>query len=250
MQPVAALRAGEDADLRFYPTQSVLDSRHAPTARGNKVIRYSRRKQTMSNPPQHQLGGLNVAILVTDGFEQEELTGPRAALEESGVIIRMLSDRMGQVRGLHHDQDGDLFEVDTTFDKVTADEFDAVLLPGGAVNARRISSNADARKLVRQIDQEGKPMAVICHAPWLLIGAGLVPGRKMTSAPELKEDLEKAGAHWVDEKVVVDRNWVSSRKPKDIPAFNAAFKALLAKRTRQHTQGTSDDTPASAGEGG
>ena len=204
----------------------------------------------MTNPPQHQLGGLNIAILVTDGFEQEELTGPQAALEESGVMIRLLSDRTGQVRGVHHDQPGDLFDVDATFDKVTADEFDAVLLPGGAVNASRIRHNADAQELVRQMDQQGKPLAVICHGPWLLVSAGLVRGRKMTSAPELQKDLEQAGAQWVDEKVVVDRNWVSSRKPDDIPAFNAAFKGILAQRTRQNIKGTSDDMPASAGEGG
>jgi len=204
----------------------------------------------MTQPPQHQLGGLSVAILVTDGFEQDEMTGPQAALEESGVIIRRVSDRMGQIRGMRHDQPGDLFDVDAVFDKVTADEFDAVLLPGGAVNSSRIRSNADAQALVRQIDRQGKPLAVICHAPWLLISAGLVKGRKMTSWPELRHDLEEAGAHWVDDKVVVDGNWVSSRKPDDIPAFNAAFKALLAQRTRSQTAGTADDMPAAAGEDG
>jgi protease I len=204
----------------------------------------------MSNPPQHQLGGLCIGIVLTDGFEQSEMTGPRAALEESGVIIRMLSDKTSQVRGVHHDQPGELFDVDTTFNQVTADEFDALLLPGGEANARALRDNADAQALVRQIDAQGKPIAVICHAPWLLISAGLVRGRKMTSSPDVKQDLEKAGAHWVDEKAVVDRNWVSSRTPEDIPAFNAAFKGILAQRTRQHIQGTSDDIPSSAGEGG
>jgi len=204
----------------------------------------------MTQPPQHQLGGLSVAILVTDGFEQDEMTGPQAALEESGVIIRRVSDRMGQIRGMHHDQPGDLFDVDATFDKVTADEFDAVLLPGGAVNSSRIRSNANAQALVRQIDRQGKPLAVICHAPWLLISAGLVKGRKMTSWPELQRDLEQAGAQWVDAPVVLDGNWVSSRKPDDIPAFNDAFKALLARRTRGSTVGTADDMPAAAGEDG
>lgn len=204
----------------------------------------------MSNPPQHQLGGLCIGILLTDGFEQTEMTGPRASLEESGVLIRMLSDRAGQVRGVHHDQPGDLFDVDTTFDRVTADEFDALLLPGGKVNSSRIRNNPAAQALVRQVDAQGKPIAVICHAPWLLISAGLVRGRKMTSAPDVKQDLENAGAHWVDEKAVVDRNWVSSRAPGDIPAFNAAFKGILAQRTRQHIRGTSDDIASSAGEGG
>lgn len=204
----------------------------------------------MSEPPQHQLGGLSIGILLTDGFEQSEMTGPRDALEASGVIIRMLSDRSGQVRGVHHDQPGDLFDVDTTFDRVTADEFDALLLPGGKVNAARLRQDAGAQALVRQVDAQGKPIAMICHAPWLLISAGLVQGRTMTSAPDVRQDLEKAGAHWVDDKAVVDRHWVSSRTPEDIPAFVAAFKGILARRTRHHIQGTSDDLPSSAGEGG
>ena len=203
-----------------------------------------------SQPPQHQLGGLNVAILVTDGFEQVEMTEPRQALEEAGVIIRMLSDKKGQVEGYHHDVRGDLFDVDMTFDKANADEFDAVLLPGGAVNSNRIRSNLDAQRLVTQIQQQGKPVAVICHAGWLLVAANLVRGRKMTSWPSLQTDIEQAGGHWVDAEVVVDGNWVSSRKPEDIPAFNAAFIKLLDKRTPAHVQGTVDDAASSAGMGG
>jgi len=200
----------------------------------------------MSNTPQHTLGSLCIGILLTDGFEQAELTEPRGALKEAGAIVRMLSDKTGQVRGVHHDQPGDLFDVDTTFKQARADEFDALLLPGGEVNASHIRNNPDAQALVRQIDAQGKPIAVICHAPWLLISAGLVQGRKMTSAPDVKRDLEKAGAYWVDEKVVVDRNWVSSRTPEDIPAFNAAFKDILVK----HMRGTSDDISSSAAQGG
>ena len=204
----------------------------------------------MTNPAQHYLGGLNVAILVTDGFEQVELTGPRDALEESGVIIRMLSDKLGQVQGYHHDQKADLFDIDMTFDKANADEFDAVLLPGGAVNANRIRNNIDAQRLVQQIDQQGKPVAVICHGAWLLVSADLVKGHKMTSWPSLKEDIENAGGQWVDAEVVVDGNWVSSRKPDDIPAFNAAFQAILGKRTHENVLGTADDEESSAGTGG
>lgn len=204
----------------------------------------------MAKPQQHYLGGLNVAILVTDGFEQVELTAPRQALEESGVMIRLLSDRMGQVQGYHHDQGGDFFDIDMTFDKVKADEFDAVLLPGGAVNASRLRHNPDAQRLVSQIDQQGKPVAVICHGAWLLVSADLVRGHQMTSWPSLKKDIENAGGHWVDAEVVVDRNWVSSRKPDDIPAFNAAFKEILGKRTRQSIKGTADDVEGAAGMGG
>ena len=204
----------------------------------------------MVKPAQHYLGGLNVAILVTDGFEQVELTGPRQALEESGVIIRMLSDKRGQVQGYNHEQRGDLFDVDMTFEKAKADEFDAVLLPGGAVNSNRIRNNEDAQRLVRHIDQQGKPIAVICHAAWLLVSADLVKGHKMTSWPSLKEDIENAGGQWMDAEVVVDGHWVSSRKPDDIPAFNAAFKAILGKRTRASVKGTADDVENGAGMGG
>ncbi|MDB5741741.1 MAG: intracellular protease, PfpI family [Polaromonas sp.] len=204
----------------------------------------------MTHPPQHLLGGLTVAILVTDGFEQEEMTGPRTVLETSGIIIRILSDKRGQVQAHHQGLKGDLFDVDATFDRVQADEFDGVLLPGGEVNASRIRNNAAAQQLVRQIDQQGKPIAVICHAPWLLIAAGLVPGRKMTSWPTLQQEIENAGATWADQEVVVDRNWVSSRKPEDISAFNSAFIGILGRRTRQSVRGTSDDVPNAAGAGG
>lgn len=204
----------------------------------------------MTQAQQHHLGGLNIAILVTDGFEQVELTAPLQALEESGVMIRMLSDKKGQVQGYHHDQRGDLFDVDMTFDTAKADEFDAVLLPGGAVNSNRIRNNADARLIVRQMDKLGKPIAVICHGSWLLVSAGLVNGRKLTSWPTLKEDIESAGGHWVDADVVVDGNWISSRKPDDIPAFVAAFKGILDKRTRDSVKGTADDMPGAAGMGG
>lgn len=206
--------------------------------------------QIMKTPAQHYLGGLNVAILLTDGFEQIELTGPRAALEESGVIIRMLSNKKGQVQGYNHDQKGDLFDVDMTFDQAKADEFDGVLLPGGAVNSNRIRNDADAQHLIRQIDKQGKPLAVICHGAWLLVSADLVKGHKMTSWPTLQKDIEEAGGHWVDAEVVVDGQWVSSRKPDDIPAFNEAFKRVLGQRTQKNIEGTADDTASSAGMGG
>jgi len=209
-------------------------------------------KATMTKAQQHFLGGLNIAILLTDGFEQVELTSPRQALEESGVTIRMLSDKTGRVQGYHHDVKGDLFDVDMTFDRVTADEFDAVLLPGGAVNSNRIRNNADAQLLISQIDQQGKPVAVICHGAWLLVSADLVKGHKMTSWPSLREDIESAGGQWIDEEVVVDGSWISSRKPDDLPAFNAAFMAILGKRTGKSIIGTADDVAggASAGMGG
>lgn len=204
----------------------------------------------MNNSQEHYLAGLNVAILVTDGFEQVEMTAPRQALEECGVIIRMLSDKREPVQGYHHDQRGDLFDVDMTFDKAKADEFDAVLLPGGAVNSNRIRNNPDAQRLVEAIDAQHKPIAVICHGAWLLVSANLVKGHKMTSWPSLKEDIETAGGHWVDAEVIVDHHWVSSRNPDDIPAFIQSFKDTLSKRTRKSVKGTADDTESSAGTGG
>ena len=204
----------------------------------------------MTQAQQHHLGGLNIAILVTDGFEQIELTDPLKSLEESGMMIRLLSDKKGQVQGYHHDQRADLFDVDMTFDKARGDEFDAVLLPGGAVNSNRIRDNADAQYIVKRIDKQGKPIAVICHGAWLLVSAGLVKGRKLTSWPTLRQDIEGAGGQWVDAEVVVDGNWISSRKPDDIPAFVAAFKGVLGKRTRDSVRGTADDLPGAAGMGG
>lgn len=204
----------------------------------------------MKTTEQHYLGGLNVAILLTDGFEQVELTGPKAALEESGVITRMLSNKKGQVQGYNRDQKGDLFDVDMTFDQAKADEFDGVLLPGGAVNSNRIRHDADAQHLIRQLDKQGKPLAVICHGAWLLVSADLVRGHKLTSWPTLQKDIEDAGGLWVNEEVVVDRQWVSSRRPDDIPAFNEAFKRVLGQRTKKNIAGTADDVPGGAGMGG
>ncbi|MEO7393008.1 MAG: type 1 glutamine amidotransferase domain-containing protein [Ramlibacter sp.] len=204
----------------------------------------------MTNAPQHFLGGLNVAILAVNGFEQVEMTGPRRALEELGVTTRLISVNSGSIQGFHHDKPGDWFDVDLTFDDARADAFDAVLLPGGVRNADMIRSSKHAQEFVRGIDAERKPVAVICHGPWLLISAGLVKGRTLTSWPTLEADLRNAGATWVDRPVVVDGNWVSSRKPADIPAFNAAFKALLARRTRESVAGTADEAESAAGTGG
>ncbi|MEP6791137.1 MAG: type 1 glutamine amidotransferase domain-containing protein [Ramlibacter sp.] len=199
---------------------------------------------------QHLLGGLSVAILAVNGFEQVEMTGPREALEELGVMTRLVSVNPGQIQGMHHDRPGDMFDVDLTFDKAEADAFDAVLLPGGVKNADTIRSSVHAQQFVQAIDREGKPLAVICHGPWLLISAGLVKGRTLTSWPSLEADVRNAGGRWVDEAAVVDGNWVSSRKPADIPAFNARFMELLAQRVKESVRGTADAALSSAGTGG
>ncbi len=165
-----------------------------------------------------------VAILVTDGFEQVELTGPRDALKAAGITTRIVAPKAGQVQGFHHDTKGDALPVDLTLKDARPDDFDAVLLPGGVINSDALRTDADAQAFVQAIDRAGKPVAVICHGAWLLIDAGLVKGKTLTSWPSLATDLRNAGAEWVDQEVQVQGRWVSSRKPDDLPAFQ---KALL-----------------------
>jgi len=166
------------------------------------------------------LKDMTVAILAVDGFEQVELTGPRDALQREGARTVLISARREPVQGMHHDRKADRFDVDLSFAEAQPAEFDAVLLPGGVVNADEIRMHPKAREFVRAMHEQGKPIAVICHGPWLLVSADLVRGRTLTSWPSLQDDLRNAGAHWVDQEVVVDGKLVSSRKPDDIPAFN------------------------------
>jgi len=179
------------------------------------------------------LDGMKVAILVTDNFEQVEMTQPREALQAAGAQITLLSDKRGMVQGVHHDRKGEQFPVDATFDEVNPQDFDAALLPGGVWNADQIRMIPGAQRIVKSIEGSGKPVAVICHGPWLLVSAGLVQGRTLTGWPTLQDDIRNAGGTWVDKEAVVDRNWVSSRKPADIPAFNLRMIELFA----QHRQG-------------
>ena len=166
------------------------------------------------------LPGLHVAVLLTDGFEQVEFTEPRSVLEQHGAIIKIISAARGKVKGVHHDQPGDEFTVDATFDDADPMDFDAVLLPGGKENGDRIRGIESAQRFLQHIDEQGKPVAAICHGAWLLASAGLVQGRTLTSWPSLQDDIRNAGGNWVDQEVVVDGNLISSRKPDDIPAFN------------------------------
>ncbi len=172
--------------------------------------------------------GKRVALLVTDGFEQAELTGPKAALEQAGHTAEILSARPGQVTGWNHTTPADRFAVDGTFDAARIDDYAAIVLPGGVVNADTIRLDAHAQALVKAAAQAGKPIAVICHGAWLLVSAGLVKGKTLTSWPSLADDLRNAGATWVDREVVVDGTLISSRKPDDIPAFNRALLDALS----------------------
>ncbi len=165
------------------------------------------------------LKGKRVAILVAEGFEQVEMTDPREALEQAGADTAIVAPDDGQVQGWHHFDKGDHFKVDVTVDRATADDFDALLLPGGVANPDQLRGNEKAVAFVRQFADSGKPIGVICHGPWTLIEAGVVKDRILTSWPSLKTDLQNAGARWVDEEVVVDQGLVSSRKPDDLPVF-------------------------------
>lgn len=174
-----------------------------------------------------QLNGKRVAFLVTDGFEQVELTGPRDALLQAGAQVDVLGEETGSVRGWNHDKPADAFQVDATFDDAQGTTYDAIVLPGGVQNSDTIRLISGAQKLVKSHAAAGKPLAVICHGGWLLISCDLVKGKRMTSFKTLQDDIRNAGGQWVDEDVVVDGNLISSRQPDDIPAFNAQLiKAL------------------------
>jgi protease I len=174
------------------------------------------------------LTGLRVAILVSDDFEQVELTGPRQALEQAGASTTLISPKSGQVHGVNHDVRADAFDVDLTLDRANPNDYDALLLPGGALNADLLRTFRQAQDFARRIDETNRPIAVICHGPWLLVSAGLVTGRQLTSYHSIQDDVRNAGGHWLDLEVVRDRNWVSSRQPSDIPAFNREMVALFA----------------------
>jgi protease I len=166
------------------------------------------------------LDGLKVAILAAEGFEQAELFEPRKALLESGAKVSIVSPASGEVQGWKHFDKADKIKVDIPLDSADAADFDALVLPGGVANPDQLRLLPKAVRFVRAFFDSGKPVAAICHAPWTLIEAGVVSGRKVTSWPSLKTDLTNAGATWVDEEVVTDDGLVTSRKPQDLPAFN------------------------------
>lgn len=174
------------------------------------------------------LKGMKVAILVADGFEQVEMTKPRQALDEAGAKTSIVSPNDGQVRGWNHTEWGDKFPVDVPLNQAKPDDFDALQLPGGVMNPDKLRMNPKAVQFVKAFLDAGKPVGVICHGPWTVIEAGHAKGRRIASWPSLKTDLENAGAEWVDESAVTDRNMVSSRNPNDIPAFNKAMIELFS----------------------
>jgi len=177
-----------------------------------------------------QLSGFRVAVLATDGFEEPELTEPVKALRQEGARVTILSPKPGEIQGVRHDIDKTIkVKVDRTLKDVSAEEFDAVHLPGGALNADAMRMVPEVQAFLREMQEAGKPISVICHAPWELVSAGLVSGRTLTSYYTLQDDIRNAGGHWVDREVVEDGNWVSSRQPADLPAFNRALLRRFAR---------------------
>jgi protease I len=182
-----------------------------------------------------ELNGKRVAVLATDGVEQVELDRPWQALEEAGADPELVSLEEGSITAYQHIDKGDTKEVDATVASADPDEYDALVLPGGVINGDFIRADADAVAFVKAFFEAGKPVAAICHAPWVLAEADVVRGRRMTSWPSLQTDLRNAGATWVDEEVVVDGNLVTSRKPDDLDAFGAAIVELFAEEPAEET---------------
>ena len=186
---------------------------------GGGIFSTSNEALTMNR--NHSLNGKKVAILVADGFEQSEFEQPRAALEAAGATTHVVSPNRDSVLAWAEDNFGDEFPVDVPLEEASARAYDALLLPGGVANPDKLRTIPSAVDFVRHFFQEGKPIAAICHGPQLLVEVDGVRGCKVTSYPSLKTDLENAGAHWVDEPVVTDSGVVTSRRPADIPKFNA-----------------------------
>jgi protease I len=179
------------------------------------------------------LSGLKVAILVTDGFEQVELFEPRKALHDAGAETRVVSPKSDRARGWSHTEWGDEVKVDVPLASARPQAFGALLLPGGVMNPDKLRMEPKAVQFVKAFFDAGKPVAAICHGPWMVIEAGAARGRRIASWPSLKTDLRNAGGEWIDEQVVVDGDLVSSRKPDDIPAFNRAMIEVFGRARAQ-----------------
>ena len=167
-----------------------------------------------------RLQGKHIAIIATDMVEQVELVEPRKALENAGAKTELLSIKPGKIQGFNHFDKADEHEVDKLVEEADASDYDALLIPGGVGNPDQLRADENVVQFARDFFEEGKPVAAICHGPWVLVEAGVVKGRKLTSWPSLQTDIRNAGGNWVDEQVVVDQGLVTSRKPDDIPAFN------------------------------
>ena len=176
-----------------------------------------------------QLQGKKIAFLASDMVEQVELTEPWKAVEEAGATPELISLEEGEIQAFNHYDKGDTFTVDKTVEEARADDYDALVIPGGVGNPDTMRVDENAVELTRQFFEQGKPVGVICHGPWMLVEAGVVRGRTVTSWPSLQTDIRNAGGNWVDQEVVVDEGLVTSRKPDDLPAFNAKIVEEFAE---------------------
>ena len=189
-----------------------------------------------------KLENKTVAILASNGFEQSELQGPLEALRKAGATVHIVSPESGSIMGMKHADKGDSFDVDVDLDSANAADYDAIMLPGGLMNPDTLRTIDTALAFVRAFAEAGKPIGAICHAPWILIEAGLVKGRTLTSWPAIQSDVRNAGGHWVDEEVVCDQGLVTSRNPDDIPAF---CKKLIEEIAEGRHQGMATATATS-----
>jgi protease I len=192
------------------------------------------------------LEGKHVAILATDGFEQAELFTPKAALEKAGAEVEIISLKDGKIQGFDHLKPDKEAEVDLTLDEADANDYDALVLPGGANNPDHLRVEQKALDFVRAFADANKPLGVICHAPWILINAGIADGRKLTSYHTIRQDLKNAGAEVVDEEVVVDGNLITSRQPSDLPAFCAKLIDVIAHGPQERAGDRGDVTSEQA----
>jgi len=178
------------------------------------------------------LSNLKVAVLATDGFEEFELTQPVKALREARAQVHLISLNKGKIQAFRHHEMSIKVDVDRSLDEARPEDYHALLLPGGALNADRLRTEPKVQDFLRAMQEAGRPMAVICHAPWLLVSAGLVRGRKLTSYHTLQDDIRNAGGEWVNQEVVVDGNWVTSRKQSDLPAFIREMEKLFEQAAK------------------
>lgn len=174
------------------------------------------------------LKGKKVAILAADMFERVELEEPRKALEHAGADVEVVSIHDGEIKGFDHFDPAKTVKVDRTIEEVSPDDYDALMIPGGVGNPDQLRGDENVVSFVREFHRAGKPMAVICHGPWVLVESGVVRGKRVTSWPTLQTDIRNAGGDWVDDEVVVDDNLVTSRKPDDIPAFNRETERIFS----------------------
>jgi protease I len=174
------------------------------------------------------LKGKKVAILAADMFERVELEEPRKALEDAGADVEIVSIEDGEIQGFDHFEPANTLQVDRTVEEASPDDYHALMIPGGVGNPDQLRGDENAVAFVREFHEAGKPIAVICHGPWVLVESGVVRGKRLTSWPTLETDIRNAGGDWVDDEVVVDGRLVTSRKPDDIPAFNREMLRIFS----------------------